>query len=137
MPSFTYAIDVAATPEQVWAVLGDLTSVDRWVPGVQSVTRTDTGRVCVRDDGQVLDEQILDYSSTTRSFRYVIEGAALPVRDNAGSFAVHHLDGRTRVVWESTFVPLEPDQEAEVAQMWAPFLPLVLGNLKNLVERRG
>src|SRR6266545_1060271 len=62
MPSFRHTIDIAATPEQVWHVLGDLTSVDRWIPGVTAVTRTDTGRACTFDDGHVQDEQILDYS---------------------------------------------------------------------------
>ena len=61
MPSFRHTIDIAATPEQVWRVLGDLTSVDRWIPGVTTVARTDTGRVCTFDDGHVQDEQILDY----------------------------------------------------------------------------
>ena len=79
MSSFRHTIDIAATPEQVWQVLGDLTSVDRWIPGVTSVTRTDTGRLCTFDDGHIQDEQILDYSPQTRSYRYVIEGAPLPV----------------------------------------------------------
>lgn len=136
MPSFTYTIDIAATPEQVWAVLGDLTSVDRWVPGVVAVTRTDTGRVCTRNDGTVLNEQILDYSADTHSFRYVIEGSPLPVSSNTGGFAVQDASGQARVVWQSSFVPLDPAMETKVAEMWAPFLPLVLGNLKTLVESR-
>jgi uncharacterized protein YndB with AHSA1/START domain len=32
MPSFHHTIEIAATPEQVWQVLGDMTSVDRWIP---------------------------------------------------------------------------------------------------------
>jgi len=69
MPSFHHTIDIAATAQQVWAVLGDLTSVDRWIPGVTSVTRTGTGRTCTFDDGHVQQEQILDYSPTTHSYR--------------------------------------------------------------------
>jgi carbon monoxide dehydrogenase subunit G len=34
MPSFRHTVDIAATPDEVWAVLGDLTAVDRWIPGV-------------------------------------------------------------------------------------------------------
>jgi uncharacterized protein YndB with AHSA1/START domain len=136
MPAFTYTMDIAATPERVWAILGDLTSVDRWVPGVVAVARTESGRVCTRDDGFVLNEQILDYSTETMSYRYVIDGSPLPVRDNTGSFAVEDADGQARVVWESSFVPLDPAMEAKVVEMWEPFLPLVLGNLKKLVESR-
>ena len=38
MPTFRYTIDIDATPDQVWGVLGDLASADRWIPGVTTVT---------------------------------------------------------------------------------------------------
>jgi carbon monoxide dehydrogenase subunit G len=136
MPSFRHTIDIAATPEQVCDVLGDLTSVDRWIPGVTAVSRTDTGRVCTFDDGHVQDEQILDYSPRTFSYRYVIDGAPLPVRDNTGTFTVEDVGGQARVVWESSFVALDPAMSAHLVEMWEPYLPMVLANLKRLVERR-
>jgi len=136
MPSFRYTVDIAATPDEVWAVLGDLTSVVRWIPGVTSAARTDTGRRCTFADGHVQNEQILDYSPDIRSYRYVIDGAPLPVRDNTGRFAVEDVDGGARVVWDSSFIPLDPAKGDEVARMWEPFLPLMLDNLKNLVEKR-
>jgi carbon monoxide dehydrogenase subunit G len=136
MPSFRHAIDIAATPEEVWQVLGDLTSADRWVPGVSSVERTGTGRVCTFEDGHTQDEQILDYSPQARSYRYVIEGAPLPVRDNTGSFTVEAAGRHTRVVWESSFVALDAAMESQLAQMWEPYLPQTLNNLKKLVENK-
>jgi carbon monoxide dehydrogenase subunit G len=136
MPSFRHTIDIAATPDQVWQVLGDVTSVDRWIPGVTAVSRTDTGRVCTFADGHVQDEQILDYSPQTRSYRYVIDGAPLPARDNVGGFAVEDADGNARVVWESSFVAIDPAMTDQLAEMWEPFLPIVLSNLKHLVEGR-
>jgi len=134
MPSFRHTIDIAATPEQVWRVLGDLTSVNRWIPGVTKVTRTDTGRVCTFDDGHVQDEQILDYSPPTYSYRYIIDGAPLPVRDNTGSFTIEDADGHAQVIWESSFAALDPAMSAQLAEMWEPYLPLVLANLKKVVE---
>jgi uncharacterized protein YndB with AHSA1/START domain len=135
MPSFRCTVDIAATPDEVWVVLGDLTAVDRWIPGVTSVVRTDTGRMCTFADGHVQNEQILDYSPENRSYRYVIDGAPLPVRDNTGRFTVEDIDGGARVVWDSNFVPLDPATGDELARMWKPFLPMVLGNLKTLVEK--
>jgi carbon monoxide dehydrogenase subunit G len=137
MPTFRHTIDISATPEQVWEVLGDLTSVDRWVPGVTAVTRTATGRVCTFADGRTLDEQILDYSPQDRSYRYVIDGAApVPVRENVGRFTVEATDGHARVVWESSLEPVDPAAAGELAKAWEPFLPIVLTNLKNAVEGR-
>ena len=135
MFSFSHSIDIAATPDEVWAVLGDLTSVDRWIPGVTSVTRTDDGRVCTFVDGHTQHEQILEYSPETRSYRYVIEGAPFPVRDNTGRFAVEVVAAGARVVWESSFVPLDPATGEDIARMWEPFLPLVLDNLKTVIEK--
>lgn len=134
MPAFAQSIDIDATHEQVWAVLGDLTSVDRWIPGVTAVARTERGRVCTFEDGHTQDERILDYDARARSYRYLIEGAPLPVRENTGSFAVQEHDGRARVVWHSSFTALDPAAEAELAGMWEPYLPVVLANLKKLVE---
>jgi carbon monoxide dehydrogenase subunit G len=135
MPSFQHTIDIAATPDDVWAVLGDLASVHHWIPGVTSVTVTETGRLCSFADGHVQTEQILDYSAATRSYRYVIEGAPLPVRDNTGRFSVEEADdGQARVVWDSSFVALDPDAADQLAQAWVPYLPVVLASLKKLVE---
>jgi uncharacterized protein YndB with AHSA1/START domain len=134
MPAFRYTIDIAATPDQVWEVLGDLTSVDRWIPGVSEVKPTDAGRVCTFDDGHEQNEQILDYSPKTRSYRYVIEGAPLPVHDNTGRFAVEETGGSARVVWESSFVAIDPGMESRLEEMWRPYLPVVLENLKRLIE---
>ena len=136
MPSFRHTIDIAATPERVWAVLGDLASVDKWIPGLTAATRTPTGRVCTFADGHTQDEQILDYSPQDRSYRYVIDGAPLPVRDNTGRFAVEAADGHARVVWESSFEALDSAAASELARQWEPFLPIVLANLKTVVEGR-
>lgn len=134
MPAFRQHVDIAATPGQVWAVLGDLTSVRHWIPGVTDVRRTPEGRACVFEDGHTQDEKILDYSPEQRSYRYVIEGAPLPVQENTGRFAVEDRGGQARVVWESAFTPLDPAAEAELAAMWEPYLPMVLANLRSLVE---
>jgi carbon monoxide dehydrogenase subunit G len=134
MPSFSHSIDIAASADQVWQILGDLTSVDRWIPGVTAVRRTDTGRVCTFEDGHTQEEQILDYSPENRSYRYVIDGAPLPVRENTGSFTVHDADGQARVVWESSFEAVDPSMSEELARVWQPYLPVVMATLKNLVE---
>jgi carbon monoxide dehydrogenase subunit G len=136
MPSFRNTIDIAAGPEQVWGVLGDVTSVVHWVPGVTAVTRTETGRSCTFADGRVQEEQILDYSPETRSYRYAVDGIPVPGCDSTGRFAVEDADGGARVVWESSLEPADPAMAGQVAQMWEPYLPVILGNLKSLVEDR-
>jgi hypothetical protein len=58
------------------------------------------------------------------------------VGENTGRFAVEDADGGSRVVWDSSFVPLDPATADDIARGWEPFLPVVLDNLKNVVEKR-
>jgi len=59
MPRLTNTIEIKASPEAVWAVLGDLLATPAWLPGTVSA-RVDAGtRVCVMADGS----QILPDSS--------------------------------------------------------------------------
>ena len=134
MPSFRETIEIEADTESTWRVLGDLASVQHWVPGVVAVELTESGRVCTFADGHLQHEAISDYSPEQRSFKYAIDGG-LPVRDNRGSFAVQDRDDGSLVVWESSFEPLDQGAADELARMWRGALPLVLGNLKQLVEK--
>jgi hypothetical protein len=40
------------------------------------------------------------------------------------------------VVWQSSFVALDAAMESQLAQMWEPYLPQTLNNLKKLVENQ-
>jgi uncharacterized protein YndB with AHSA1/START domain len=138
MPTFTHTIDVAADPATAWEILGDLAGVDRWIPGITKVEVDGMTRRCTFADGHTQHEEILDYSPATRSYRYTIDGG-LPVRDNHGRFAVQPSKterGGARIVWESSFVALDPAREDELSRIWAGMLPRVFGNLKTLVEER-
>jgi hypothetical protein len=137
MPTFSHTIEVAANPDAAWEVLGDLASVDRWIPSVTKVELDGMIRRCTFADGHTQHEEILGYSPATRSYRYTIEGG-LPVTDNRGRFAVEPLETErgARIVWESSFTALDPAREDELSRMWAGMLPAVLGNLKTLVEQR-
>jgi mxaD protein len=135
MPSFRQTIDVAADPEAAWRVLGNLASVDRWIPDVVKVEVDGMTRRCTFADGRVQHEEILDYSSAARSFRYTIDGG-LPVTDNRGGFSVEPAGDGARIVWESSFEPVDPAAGPELSRMWEGVLPLVLANLKALIEER-
>lgn len=133
MPSFEHSIDIAASPDRTWAVLGDLASVARWAPGVTSVEVDGMTRVCTFADGHVQHERIDDYSPATRSYAYAIEGG-LPVRDNCGTFRVEEKGRRSRVVWVSSFEPLDPGSEDQLVATWSDAVPMILAQLKSTVE---
>jgi hypothetical protein len=56
--------------------------------------------------------------------------------DNQGRFAVEPTQRDATIVWESSFRALDPAAETEVSRLWAGMLPVVLGNLKTLIEQR-
>jgi carbon monoxide dehydrogenase subunit G len=134
MPTFTETIEVDADPETTWRVLGDIAGVDRWIPGVTKVEVDGMTRVCTFADGHTQHEAILDYSPASRSYRYAIDGG-LPVSDHRGRFAVEPAGTGARIVWESSFVALDPATEADLSRLWRRMLPTVLGNLKALAEQ--
>ena len=113
-------------------MLGDIASVNRYPRRHLRHRRRDEPGVHLRD-GHTQDEQILDYSPWKRSYRYLIEGAPLPVTDNSGSLA-EEVDGVSRVVWESSFEPVDETMGAQLAEMWEPYLPMTLANLKRVVD---
>jgi Polyketide cyclase / dehydrase and lipid transport len=57
------------------------------------------------------------------------------VADNRGRFTVEPAGDGARIVWESSFVVLDPAAEAEFARQWAGMLRTVLSNLKALIEQ--
>jgi len=133
MPSFTRAIQVDVDPDTAWQVLGDLTTVDRWIPGITKVELDGMTRVCAFAEGHTQHEAILDYAPATRSYRYTIHGG-LPVTDNRGRFAIEPTPHGAMIVWESSLQARDPAAEDELSRMWAGMLPIVLGNLKTLIE---
>jgi hypothetical protein len=50
-------------------------------------------------------------------------------------FAVEPAGAGARIVWESSFVALDPATEGGLNRLWQGMLPTVLGNLKALIEQ--
>ncbi|MBI4671726.1 MAG: SRPBCC family protein [Chloroflexi bacterium] len=136
MPRFQHTQKVNATPEQVWLILGDLSKVDQWIPGITSVrVQGKRERICTFANGAVQHEEISDYSDDTRAYSYHIEGSPLPVKNNRGRFQVQVEGTGARIVWDSEFDALDPAQEAQLVEIWAGAAQGVLQSLVQLVER--
>ena len=97
----------AATPTQVWRLLGDSTTWPDWTPigsveilergdtaGVGEVRRFQTGRVTVR-------EQVVERQEAQR-LSYTLLGG-LAVRDYRADIELKAVDGGTEIRWHTTF----------------------------------
>jgi carbon monoxide dehydrogenase subunit G len=132
MPNIDNEIVIARSPEQVWGVLGDLTAVPRWVPGVQTARMEGMRRICTMEDGSEIHEEISDLDG--HSFRYEQTVHPLGFKRSEGTLSVEPNGDGARVAWNAEIEFAEPGQEAQ-------FLPLLeqgyagaLQRLKEVVE---
>jgi uncharacterized protein YndB with AHSA1/START domain len=121
-------IEIDATAEQVWDVLGDLAGTDEWLPGVIKTEVDGSTRVCTMADGSEIKEEISAYDPERHTFRFRHLQVPMPVEESGGSFLVEAEP--TRVVLESSFRPLDP----AVGPMIEGAFQQALESLKRRVE---
>lgn len=95
-----------ASPEDVWAVVGDFYAVHTWLPAVTATRRHDAtrSRVAVLPDGSEVVEQLLGQG--VRWQRYRVVGGAMPVAGFTAELRVEGVPGGTsEVVWQARFEP--------------------------------
>lgn len=129
-------VTIDAAPEAVWDVLGDLAATTEWLPGTVAARMDGPIRICTTAEGFDIREEISDYSSEGRTYRFRHLAVPVPVKDSSGVFAVEADDGgAARVVLESSFDALDPAQEDHVGRMMDGALRHALDSLKRRVEQ--
>lgn len=151
----TQTVDIARTPEQVWAIVGDFDSIGRWHPAVAS-SPADKGnaigskrRLTLRAPGDPsFEEELLKYDAEARSYQYKIEKVdpkVLPVNNYTAWFEVQPgASGGARVEWRAAFYrgymlndpPPDLNDAASVRAITGVFRG-GLDNIKALAERTG
>jgi uncharacterized protein YndB with AHSA1/START domain len=138
MPTITNTVDITAGPDDVWAVLADLSATRHWLPGVVSVRMDGNLRVCTMADGQEVHEQISDISPQRRSYRFDHVRVPLPVRSSGGTFTVTSRTAKdtSTVTLRTTFEPLDPSSVDEVTGMIQGAFQQSLESLRRYVEEK-
>ncbi|MFB7214907.1 SRPBCC family protein [Streptomyces sp. NPDC056255] len=103
---------LAATPDAVWAVIGDFGALADWHPYLPPSTLEDGGdpevpgavRVFAVDGKAVARERLLARDAAARSYRYtLLDPVALPVHEYVATLAVRpHPDG-AEVTWSAAY----------------------------------
>lgn len=134
MPHLTDTIEINASPDAVWAVLGDLSSTPDWLPGTVSAQVDNGSRICTMADGSQVHEQVDNYSTEARRYDWKHVQVPLPVRDSHGTFTViPDPAGHTTVVLNTWFEPLgSPD---EVTTMIQAAFHQSLESLRRFIEQ--
>ena len=129
-----HRIKIEASPDQVWAVLGDLARAPEYVPGIVAAKVEGRQRLCVDAYGNEIREEISDYSEAQRSYTFKHLQAPLPVKRSQGKFTVEAEGEASLVVLEWEFEPLDAAQEAELTPMLDGAAKMTLENLRQRVE---
>ena len=128
-------ITIARPPEQVWAILGDLDAVTRWVPGITSARMEGMRRICTLEDGGEIHEEISDFSEEQRRYRYEQNVHPLGFRRSKGTLAVAAKGDGSAVAWNAEVVFADRTQQEQIVPMLKEGYAAALANLKEVVER--
>jgi carbon monoxide dehydrogenase subunit G len=130
-----HTIQIDATPDAVWDLLGDLAATPEWLPGTRAARMDGDIRTCTTTGGFDIREQISDYSAEQRTYSFRHLAVPMPVEDSSGSFAVEpDGDDRSRVTLDTSFTALDPRQEDQVRAMLDSALQQALASLKRTVQ---
>ncbi|MFT4043667.1 MAG: tyrosine-protein phosphatase [Gordonia sp. (in: high G+C Gram-positive bacteria)] len=95
---------VAAPPDAVWALVGDVGAVHRWIPGLRASAVDGDTRSVTFDDGGQAHEQIVAHDDTGYSYTYRYLDGPLPLDEYESTLTVGpELSGDgALVVWNAT-----------------------------------
>src|SRR5215510_11211783 len=108
MAQASASIDVAASADKVWQLIGGFNSLPDWLPYAPSSETTEGGRVrhVANPNGETIVERLEKFDNAARSYSYSIIQAPFPVTDYVATISVHEKPGGSGclVEWRGTFV---------------------------------
>ncbi|WP_030490482.1 SRPBCC family protein [Micromonospora chokoriensis] len=119
MVTATEFIDIPASPERIWQLIGGFDSLPDWLPYIPSSALSEGGRVRTlnSEDGGVIVERLEAFDNEARSYSYSILQAPFPITDYLSTITVHEVPGQdgARVQWSGTFTPVGVSDEEATA----------------------
>lgn len=103
------SIQIPASPEQVWQLIGGFNSLPDWLPYIPKSELSEGGRVrtLANPNGDAIVERLVAFDHAARSYSYTILQSPFPVSGYRSTLRVHPAeDGqRATVEWSGEFVP--------------------------------
>ncbi|MEV5785219.1 SRPBCC family protein [Streptomyces sp. NPDC052287] len=109
MATTTASLDIPASPDRVWRLIGGFDSLPDWLPYIPTSERGDGGRVrsLTNEEGGVIVERLEAFDHKARTYSYSILQAPFPVTGYLSTLVVHETgrQDRARVEWSGSFTP--------------------------------
>lgn len=107
MATASATIDIPASPDQVWQLIGGFNALPQWLPLIAHSELSEGGRVrhLKTADGQVLVERLETFDNAAKTYSYSISLSPFPVTDYLSTVRVEAQGQGTRVTWSGRFTP--------------------------------
>jgi uncharacterized protein YndB with AHSA1/START domain len=110
--AYELSVEIAAPPDEVWALVGDPVGVPRWFTKYVGAEIDGDTRILRRADGGELVERLLDRDDEARRYSYSVT-AGSPLRTHHASFEVRPAGAGSIVVWRTEAEFQDPAIDAE------------------------
>ena len=134
MASTQASVEVPASADKVWALVGGFDALPDWLPMISSSVAQEGGRLrhLTLGDGTVIVERLETYDNSARTYSYSIVQGPFPATDYLATLRVIALPGadQCRVEWGGQFTPVGVS-DAEVV---AIFDEVYRGGLQALLR---
>ncbi|MGW0877030.1 SRPBCC family protein [Streptomyces sp. NPDC002740] len=143
MATTTASLDIPASAERVWQLIGGFDSLPDWLPYIPTSELSDGGRVrsLRNEDGGMIVERLEAFDNTARTYSYSILRAPFPVTGYLSTLTVHETAGQdtARVEWSGTFTPDGISDDEAVALFHSIYADglAALHHTLTVPERRG
>lgn len=107
------SIEIDRSPDDVWAVVGDVGAISTWLPAIGESSFSDGVRECTMEGGGVLREQISNRDDANRRYEYEITEGPMPLDHHHAWMSVDEADAGSRVTW---ITEIAPDDMATVME---------------------
>ena len=101
-------IDIPATADQVWQLIGGFDSLPDWLPFIPQSELSEGGRVrsLQTADGAVVVERLETFDNAGKTYSYSILQAPFPATDYLATIRVDAQGQGARVTWSGRFTPV-------------------------------
>lgn len=101
-------IDIPATADQVWQLIGGFDSLPDWLPFIPKSELSEGGRVrsLQTADGAVVVERLETFDNAGKTYSYSILQAPFPATDYLATIRVDAQGQGARVTWSGRFTPV-------------------------------
>ncbi|WP_338922885.1 SRPBCC family protein [Pseudomonas silesiensis] len=123
-------IDIPASADQVWQLIGGFNSLPDWLPFIPQSELSEGGRVrsLQTADGAVVVERLQAFDDAAKTYSYSILQAPFPATDYLATIRVEAQGQGARVTWSGRFAPVGVSDE----EVMALFTGIYQGGLEAL-----